>query len=78
MTGLVLRGPQLRLRSWRPEDVEVALGWANDPDSLRAEERWDPFRPWSREEFERAWNEVSSRGRALIGVWRRASVVSST
>jgi RimJ/RimL family protein N-acetyltransferase len=64
-----LRGQRLLLRPWQPEDLDAAVAWNNDIVSLRwgdADRRDLPYRPWTRDEIERVYRSVSSRGYAFI------------
>jgi len=66
---LTLRGPRLRLRPWRQEDIDDAVSWSNDPVSLRfadAERRDQPYRPYTREEIETIYRAVSLSGWVFI------------
>jgi RimJ/RimL family protein N-acetyltransferase len=68
MPRLVPRGPRLRLRPLRPRDLDEVVGWANDADALRSEGRWEPYKPYSREEYEEQWRTVSGRGWVFVGL----------
>jgi len=68
---LTLRGPRLRLRPWRYDDIDAAVAWSNDPVSLRfadAERRDEPYRPYTREEIETIYRAVSTSGWAFIAM----------
>ena len=68
---LVLRGPRLRLRPWRYDDIDAAVEWSNDPVSLRfadAERRDEPYRPYDRAEIEMIYRAVSTSGWLFIGM----------
>jgi RimJ/RimL family protein N-acetyltransferase len=70
-SGLVLRGPRLRLRPWRYDDIESAVEWSNDLISLRfadAERRDDPYRPYTSAEIEMIYRAVSTTGWLFIGM----------
>jgi RimJ/RimL family protein N-acetyltransferase len=80
---LILRGPRLRLRPWRPDDVPAAVEWNNDPTSLRfadAERRDEPYRPYDAAEIEMVYRAVSSSGWMFIAMLgnRRAGEFSLT
>jgi RimJ/RimL family protein N-acetyltransferase len=62
---LVLRGPRLRLRTWRDDDIDSAVEWNNDPLSLRyahQERRDQPYRPYTAAEVELVYRAVSTGG----------------
>ena len=66
---LTLRGPRLRLRPWRPEDIDYAVAWNNDPVSLRFagdERRDEPYCPFTREEIETIYRATSLSGWVFI------------
>jgi RimJ/RimL family protein N-acetyltransferase len=68
---LTLRGPRLRLRPWRQDDIEAAVAWNNDPVSLRfadAERRDEPYRPYTREEIETVYRATSLCGWMFIAM----------
>jgi RimJ/RimL family protein N-acetyltransferase len=68
---LVLRGPRLRLRPWRYDDIEPAVEWSNDPVSLRfadVERRDEPYRPYTAAEIETVYRAVSTSGWLFIGM----------
>jgi RimJ/RimL family protein N-acetyltransferase len=68
---LVLRGPRLRLRPWRYDDIDAAVEWSNDPVSLRfadAERRDEPYRPYTREEIELVYRAINTSGWLFIGM----------
>jgi RimJ/RimL family protein N-acetyltransferase len=70
-SGLVLRGPRLRLRPWRYDDIDAAVAWSNDPVSLRfadAERRDEPYRPYTREEIELVYRAISTSGWLFIAM----------
>jgi RimJ/RimL family protein N-acetyltransferase len=68
---LTLRGPRLRLRPWRQDDIDDAVGWSNDLVSLRFadhERRDEPYHPYSREEIETIYRAVSLSGWVFIAM----------
>lgn len=68
---LILRGPRLRLRPWRYEDIDDAVAWSNDPISLRfadEERRDEPYRPYTREEIETVYRAISTMGWMFIAL----------
>ena len=68
---LVLRGPRLRLRPWRYDDIDAAVEWSNDPVSLRfanAERRDEPYRPYTAAEIEMVYRAISTSGWLFIGL----------
>jgi RimJ/RimL family protein N-acetyltransferase len=68
---LVLRGPRLRLRPWRYDDIDAAVEWSNDPISLRfadAERRDEPYRPYTRAEIELVYRAISTSGWAFVAM----------
>ncbi len=74
---LVLRGPRLRLRPWRYDDIDAVVAWNNDPVSLRfadGERRDEPYRPYSRVEIETICRAVSTSGWMFIAMLGRARV----
>lgn len=69
--GPVLRGPRLRLRPWRYDDIDAAVEWSNDPVSLRfadADRRDEPYRPYTREEIETVYRATSTTGWMFIAM----------
>ena len=71
MPALVLRGPRLRLRPWRRDDIDPALEWSNDLVSLRfadAERRDEPYRPYTHEEIETIYRATSLSGWLFIAM----------
>jgi RimJ/RimL family protein N-acetyltransferase len=68
---LVLRGPRLRLRPWRYDDIDAAVEWSNDPVSLRfadAERRDQPYRPYTHAEIEMVYRAISTSGWLFIAM----------
>jgi RimJ/RimL family protein N-acetyltransferase len=68
---LVLRGPRLRLRPWRYDDIDAAVEWSNDPVSLRfagAERRDEPYRPYTPAEIEMVYRAISTGGWVFIAM----------
>jgi RimJ/RimL family protein N-acetyltransferase len=68
---LTLRGPRLRLRPWRPADLDDAVAWSNDPVSLRfadADRRDEPYRPYTKEEIETVYRAASLSGWVFIAM----------
>ena len=82
-SNLVLRGPRLRLRPWRYDDIDAAVAWSNDPVSLRyadAERRDVPYRPYTHAEVELIYRAISTSGWMFIAMLgsRRAGEFSLT
>ncbi len=80
---LVLRGPRLRLRPWRYDDIDDAVEWSNDPVSLRfsdTERRDEPYRPYTPPEIELVYRAISTSGWMFIAMLgnRRAGEFSLT
>jgi len=70
-SGPVLRGPRLRLRPWRYDDIDPAVEWSNDPVSLRyadADRRDEPYRPYTRQEIETVYRAASTTGWMFIAM----------
>ena len=68
---LVLRGPRLRLRPWRYDDIDVAVAWSNDPVSLRFaddDRRDEPYRPYTAGEIELIYRAISTSGWLFIAM----------
>ncbi|HLG12443.1 MAG TPA: GNAT family N-acetyltransferase [Dehalococcoidia bacterium] len=68
---LTLRGPRLRLRPWRDDDLEDAMAWSNDRVSLRfagVERRDKPYRPYSVAEIETIYRAASLGGWVFIAL----------
>jgi RimJ/RimL family protein N-acetyltransferase len=68
---LTLRGPRLRMRPWRLEDINDAVAWSNDPISLRfadAERRDEPYRPYTHSEIETTYRAISLSGWVFIAL----------
>jgi RimJ/RimL family protein N-acetyltransferase len=68
---LTLRGPRLRLRPWRNDDLQDAVAWSNDRVSLRfadVERRDKPYRPYTVEEIETIYRAVSLSGWVFIAL----------
>jgi RimJ/RimL family protein N-acetyltransferase len=68
---LTLRGPRLRLRPWRYDDIDDAVTWSNDPVSLRFaddERRDEPYRPYDRGEIELVYRATSTTGWMFIAL----------
>jgi RimJ/RimL family protein N-acetyltransferase len=68
---LVLRGPRLRLRPWRHDDIDAAVKWSNDPVSLRfadTERRDEPYRPYTPGEIELIYRAISTSGWIFIAM----------
>jgi RimJ/RimL family protein N-acetyltransferase len=68
---LVLRGPRLRLRPWRYDDIDAAVEWSNDPVSLRfadADRRDEPYRPYGGAEIELVYRAISTSGWLFIAM----------
>jgi len=68
---LVLRGPRLRLRPWRHDDIAPAVKWSNDPLSLRYaddERRDEPYRPYTPGEVELVYRAISTSGWLFIAM----------
>jgi RimJ/RimL family protein N-acetyltransferase len=74
---LTLRGPRLRLRPWRHEDIDDAVAWSNDPVSLRfadVDRRDEPYRPYTREEIETVYRGISFSGWAFVAFLGRKRI----
>jgi RimJ/RimL family protein N-acetyltransferase len=74
---LTLRGPRLRLRPWRHDDLDDAVAWNNDLQSLRFagdERRDEPYCPFTREELETIYRATSLSGWAFIALLGRRRV----
>jgi len=68
---LVLRGPRLRLRPWRYDDIDAAVAWSNDFVSLRfadADRRDEPYRPYTAAEIEMVYRAASTTGWVFIAM----------
>ena len=68
---LVLRGPRLRLRPWRYDDIDAAVAWSNDPVSLRFaddDRRDEPYRPYTAGEIELIYRAISTSGWLFIAM----------
>ncbi len=68
---LVLRGPHLRLRPWRYDDIDAAVEWSSDPVALRfadAERRDEPYRPYTAAEIEVVYRAISTSGWLFIAM----------
>jgi RimJ/RimL family protein N-acetyltransferase len=68
---LALRGPRLRLRPWRYDDIDAAVEWNNDPLSLRyahQERRDEPYHPYTAAEIELVYRATSTNGWLFIAM----------